>query len=138
MNRLNAPFPTVAIWVTAAAWLGFALWLGSSPASLLPAFGVEHDSPAMRTEVRAFYGGVEAAIGISMICLWLRGDRFAALFIGGLPLAGAASGRLIGMVLDGFFAPHLAFALFELLGAVVCFSGCWMVLRYEQQERPHE
>ena len=117
-------FPTVVIFITAAAWIGFAVWLGSNPGALLPAFGVEASSPAMLTEVRAFYGGVELAIAAAMIILWKRGELFAALLVGGLPLLGAASGRLIGIVVDGYSAMHLAFACLELIGAAFCFAGC--------------
>src|SRR6056297_1755198 len=92
----SSRIPTVAIFITAASWAGFAIWLGVNPGALLPAFGVETSTPQMLTEVRAFYGGVEMAIAVAMIALWWRGDMFASLLVGGLPLAGSASGRLIG------------------------------------------
>lgn len=119
--------PTVAILVTAATWAGFAVWLGVYPGALLPAFGVEASTSQMLTEVRAFYGGVEMAIAVAMILLWRRGDLFAALLVGGLPLVGAASGRLIGLMVDGFSMMHLGFAGLELVGAAFCLAGCLMV-----------
>lgn len=121
--------PTVAIFITAASWAGFALWLGLNPGALLPAFGVEASTPQMLTEVRAFYGGVEMAIAIAMIALWRRGDLFAALLVGGLPLVGSACGRLTGLVVDGFSGVHLGFAGLELVGAAFCLAGCVIVLR---------
>jgi hypothetical protein len=84
MSKLE--FSTVAILITAASWAGFALWLGMNPGAFLPAFGVEESTPQMLTEVRAFYGGVEMAIAVAMIVLWRRGDLFASLLVGGLPL----------------------------------------------------
>jgi hypothetical protein len=123
---MNSRFPTVAIFITASIWAGFAIWLGVNPSVLLPAFGVESSTPQMLTEVRAFYGGVEMAIAVAMMVLWRRGDLFAALLVGGLPLVGAASGRLIGIVVDGFSAMHLGFAAMELFGAAFCFAGCWI------------
>ena len=87
---MNNRFPTVAIFITAAIWAGFAIWLGVNPNVLLPAFGVESSTPQMLTEVRAFYGGVEMAIAVAMMVLWRRGDLFAALLVGGLPLVGAS------------------------------------------------
>jgi hypothetical protein len=121
--------PTVAIFITAASWAGFALWLGLNPGALLPAFGVEASTPQMLTEVRAFYGGVEMAIAIAMIALWRRGDLFAALLVGGLPLVGSACGRLTGLVVDGFSGVHLGFAGLELVGAAFCLAGCVIVSR---------
>jgi len=85
--------PTMAILITAASFAGFAVWLGVNPNALLEAFGIEDRTPQMATEIRAFYGGIEMAIAVAMILLWRRGDLFAALLIGGLPLLGSASGR---------------------------------------------
>ena len=127
-NRL----PTVAIFITAASWAGFALWLGVNPGALLPAFGVDESTPQMLTEVRAFYGGVEMAIAVAMIVLWRRGDLFAALVVGGLPLVGSASGRLVGLVADGFSMMHLGFAGLEIVGAAFCLVGCLVVSREKQ------
>jgi hypothetical protein len=121
---MNHRFPTVAILITAASWAGFAVWLGVNPGALLPAFGVEASTPQMLTEVRAFYGGVEMAIAVAMIVLWRRGEWFAALLVGGLPLVGSASGRLIGLMIDGFSPMHLGFAVLEIVGAAFCLVGC--------------
>ncbi|TWU54342.1 hypothetical protein Poly51_30590 [Rubripirellula tenax] len=126
---MNSRFPAVVIFVTAAAWAGFAVWLGTSPGALLLAFGVNVSTPQMLTEVRAFYGGVEMAIAVAMIILWRRGDVFAALLIGGLPMAGSATGRCVGMILDGFSEMHAGFAGLEIMGAVFCGVGCAMASR---------
>lgn len=129
---INNRLPTVAIFITAASWAGFALWLGVNPGALLPAFGVDESTPEMLTEVRAFYGGVEMAIAVAMIVLWRRGDLFAALVVGGLPLVGSASGRLVGLVADGFSMMHLGFAGLEIVGAAFCLVGCLVVSREKQ------
>lgn len=122
-------FPSIAIFITAAAWAGFAVWLGMNPGTLLAAFGVDVSTPQMLTEVRAFYGGVEMAIAAAMIVLWWRDELFAALLVGRLPLVGSASGRCIGLVLDGFSMTHVGFAALEFLGAGFCFAGCVIVSR---------
>lgn len=126
-SGIRTSFPTVAIFITAATWAGFAIWLGLQPGALLPAFGVEASTPQMLTEVRAFYGGVEFAIAIAMLVLWKRGEPFAALLVGGLPLLGAASGRFVGLVVDGFSPTHVGFAALELVGAATCLAGCALV-----------
>lgn len=125
MTKTNVP--TVAIVITAASWAGFAVWLGLNPGALLPAFGVSASTPQMLTEVRAFYGGVELAIAVAMIVLWRRGDLFAALLVGGLPLAGSACGRLIGLAVDGYSPMHLGFAGLELVGAAFCLGASVVV-----------
>lgn len=118
-------FPNVAIVTTAIVYVGFAVWLGSSPGALLAAFAIEESTPPMLTEIRAFYGGVELGIAAAMLLRWWRGDAFAAALIGGLPLAGSASGRLLGQLMDGYSALHLGLAIPEVIGAVVCFLACW-------------
>ena len=123
---MNDRFCTIAIFITAASWAGFALWFGTNPGALLPAFGVDGTTPQMLTEVRAFYGGVEMAIAVAMILLWKRGHLFASLLVGGLPLLGSASGRCLGLLIDGFSIMHLGFAILELVGAAFCLAGCIM------------
>lgn len=85
----------------------------------------------MATEIRAFYGGVEMAISVAMVILWKRGDLFASLLVGGLPLAGSACGRCVGMMADGFSNLHAGFACLEIAGATFCFIGCAMVAKRE-------
>ena len=124
----------MAILITAASFAGFAVWLGVNPNALLEVFGIEDRTPQMATEIRAFYGGIEMAIAVAMILLWRRGDLFAALLIGGLPLLGSASGRLIGLVVDGFSMMHAGFAGLELVGAAFCLAGARMVLQGAQKD----
>lgn len=112
--------PVVVLLITAAGYAGFGLWLGLRPADLLDAFGIDRATPAMLTEIRAFYGGIELAIAAAMLILWRRQNLFAALLIGGLPLAGSAIGRSLGMMVDGFSTLHAGFALLEAVGSLFC------------------
>ena len=124
---MNDRFASTVILVTAASWAGFAIWLWTHPNALLPAFGVQQSTPAMVTEVRAFYGGVEAAIAVAMLVLWKRDERSAALIVGGLPLLGSALGRLSGLFLDGYSSLHLSFAGLEVLGFIFCLAAMMSV-----------
>lgn len=124
---MRADYPSVAIGITAAIYAGFAVWLGGWPAALLEAFGVTGWTPAMLTEIRAFYGGVELGIAVAMVWLGRRGDRFAALLIGGLPLAGSAVGRCLGLAVDGVSPLHAGMALVDAGGAAFCLTGCWLI-----------
>ncbi len=132
---MNPRFPSVAILITAAAWAGFAAWLGVQPHALLTAFGIQTSTPAMLTEIRAFYGGVELAIALAMIVLWRRGELFASLLVGGLPLIGSTCGRIIGLLIDEFSWTHLSFAGLEIVGAIFCFAACRVV---SQHKRAHD
>ncbi len=112
--------PTIAILFTAAAWAGTAIWLGTNPLVLLNTFGVEQHTPQLLTEFRAFYGDVEFAIAVAMCIFWLRRDLFAALLIGGLPLALSATCRCVGMIVDEFSWLHTGLAVVEASGALLC------------------
>ncbi len=115
--------------MTAFIYFGFAVWLGTDPGALLSIFGIEQSTPQILTEFRAFYGGIELAIGAAMLLLLRRGDVFAAALIGGLPLAGSSSGRLLGQFLDGYSRLHLVLAFPEAIGAALCLAACWQTKR---------
>ncbi len=119
----------MTILVTAAIYAGFAIWLGSTPAALLTAFGIESSTPAMLTEIRAFYGGIEMGIAVAMLVLWRRNELLAALLVGGLPLAGSVIGRCCGLIVDDFSATHLGLAFVEAFGAAVCLAACYFVTK---------
>jgi hypothetical protein len=119
--------PSIAILFTAAAWAGTAVWLGSNPLVLLNTFGVEQHTPQLLTEFRAFYGGVEFAIAVAMCILWLRRELFAALLVGGLPLALSATCRCVGMTVDEFSWLHTGLAVVEASGALLCFVATWFL-----------
>ncbi|MEM6472214.1 MAG: DUF4345 family protein [Planctomycetota bacterium] len=135
---MSKRFPSTVVLITAAAWFGFAVWLGLFPSALLHAFAITEATPQMLTEIRAFYGGVEFAIGAAMIILWRRHQVFAALLVGGLPLIGAATGRLLGMAVDGFSSTHAGFAVLEIVGAGCCFAGCVVLGRFDRNENTVE
>lgn len=126
---MKTQFPTMALLITAAIYAGFAIWLGSTPAALLTTFGIESSTPAMLTEIRAFYGGIEMGIAVAMLVLWRRNELFAGLLVGGLPLAGSAIGRCCGLVVDDFSAMHVGLAVVEAFGAAVCLVACYVVTK---------
>ena len=129
-GRVKRPqLPFLAMIITATIYTGFALWLGSIPNALLANFGIEESTPQMLTEIRAFYGGVELAIGILMILLWFRGDKVSALLVGALPLVGSASGRCLGMTIDGFSWLHTSLVPVEIAGAGFCLAGIFAIKR---------
>ena len=123
MDRANSPtsrLATLVIWITAFTYLGFAVWLGTRPNALLELFEIQDRTTAMNTEIRAFYGGIEAGIAGAMFILWLRKQVWSALLIGGLPLLFSAMGRGLGMLVDGYSGTHAILAAAELTGAAIC------------------
>jgi len=120
---MNRQFANAVIWVTALTYAGFGVWLGLQPDALLQTFGIENPPPAMLTEIRAFYGGIEIGISLAMLVLWHRNYVWPALLVGAIPLVGSAAGRCLGMAWDGFSTLHAVFAVFELLGFAFCVAG---------------
>lgn len=128
--------PGIATWITILVWTGMAVWLGFWPEALLSAFGVQEYTPAMKTEIRAFYGGVQLAVATLMLVFWMRRDLFTALLIGGLPLGFSATGRVIGMAADGFSQLHLFLATIEFSGVLVCFTAIRILARTNSNAKP--
>ena len=132
MNKL----PIIAMLITASMFAGFAVWLGSNPIALLQTFGVEQSNSRMLTEIRAFYGGIELAIGVLMLLLWCRQERTASLLVGAFPLLGSVCGRCLGILVDGFDSTHLILAGFEFGGASFCLLGCYLLGKCPRPDVP--
>ena len=73
------------------------------PVGLWTSFGlVVSDEPAVRTELRAFYGGLEIALGALLLAFLTTPDRQrTGLLIAAVIYAGLGLGRLVGIVVDG-------------------------------------
>jgi len=95
-ERIMKTLPTIAALLTLVVWFGIAIWLGIWPEALLSAFGVQEYHAPIETEIRAFYGGVQFGIATVIFVLWRRGNRFAALLVGGLKLFFFGSGSNVG------------------------------------------
>jgi hypothetical protein len=93
-------------------WLPYGLYCLLRPASLAAAAGVAFQSATGSTELRAMYGGLEAALGV-LAALALRRSSLVrpALVAIGFLTAGLAAGRLVGVALDGGFSSYTAMAL---------------------------
>jgi len=113
--------------LSAMVWLPYGIYCLLEPGSLDAAAGVAFRSPTGSTELRAMYGGLQAAIGTLAALAVVRGAlvRTALLMIGFLT-AGLASARLFGTALDGGFSSYTASALaFEIPSALIA----WWLLR---------
>lgn len=86
----------------AVAWLPYGLYLVFQPGFLREAAGVAASSPTGTTELRAMYGGLQAAIGVLALRALGRPDLERATIAAIATLAaGLFSGRLIGFLVDG-------------------------------------
>jgi hypothetical protein len=93
--------------LTALVFGGFGVWLLLQPEALA-SLGVELTTPAARTEIRGFYGGLE--IGLALFFglaasrpRWLRPALVAQVAAFG----GIVLGRLFGFAVDGSVGPLL-------------------------------
>lgn len=107
----------VLLWLAGLCYLGFGIAFLVDPLGTLGATGIELQGALAATELRAFYGGLEVALGLLLVAsarqpawhgagLWLNTASY-----GGIGLA-----RLLGIVLAGGGTPFLWFALSTELG----------------------
>jgi hypothetical protein len=111
----------------ALVWLPYGLFCFVRPDFLHDGAGIGILTPTGGIELRAMYGGLQAAIGV----LCLRGlatverGRMAVTVVGTLT-AGLASARTIGALLAGDFSSYTRFALVFEWGSCL---GAFLVLR---------
>ena len=92
---------------SALIWLPYGLFCFASPGFLADAAGVGALSATGTTELRAMYGGLQAAIGAMALAALLRPALVApALWMLGALATGLASARLIGAALDGAWTSY--------------------------------
>ncbi len=114
--------------LSALVWLPYGLLCFFDPAFLEGAAGVSYGSATGSTEIRAMYGGLQAAIGV--LALWgaLRpaASRYALVTIAAL-CAGLALARALGALLDGGFSAYTASGLgFEIASVT---AAAWLLRR---------
>ena len=114
----------IFLFLSLLLWLPYGLYCLLRPESLADSAGVAFHSATGTTELRAMYGGLEAAIGVLAGLALLRASlvRPALIAIGFLT-AGLATGRLVGVALDGGFSSYTAMALaIEIPSALISFA----------------
>ena len=109
-------------------WLPYGLYCFFAPGALADMAGVVSGSTTGSIELRAMYGGLQAAIGAltlaGLLSDSLRRPALVALFFlcGGLALA-----RLSGAVLESELSAYTAMGLFFELATVAC--AAWLLGR---------
>lgn len=93
--------------IVALVWLPYGIFCFIQPGFLQEAAGVSFTSPTGSTELRAMYGGLQAAVGVLALAGALRARLSPmallalAVLCGGLGLA-----RLLGAFIDGSFSAY--------------------------------
>lgn len=102
-------FERIVLGLSALIWLPYGIYCFFAPESLAGAdsAGVLAATPTGTTEIRAMYGGLQAAIGALAVAALIRprlasGVLLTLVFITG----GLASTRLLGLLMDGGFSAY--------------------------------
>jgi len=113
-------FARLVLVLVGSVWGSIGLWALANPQSLADAADFQLMSPTAFGEIRAMYGGLGVALGLVHIGaavrqMWLKPALLTATAL----LIGLLTGRISGVVLDGFPTPTgllLLFAEFVLVG----------------------
>lgn len=93
-------------------WLPYGLYCLARPGFLRGAAGIAIESPTGSTELRAMYGGLQAAIGaLSLAALLHRDLERCALTALAFLAAGLFCGRVVGVLVDGGISSYTTGAL---------------------------
>jgi hypothetical protein len=93
-------------------WVPYGLFCLASPGFLAEAAGVAATTPTGTTELRAMYGGLQAAIGLLALAAVLRRDlERTALTALAFLACGLFTGRLVGAFADGGLSGYTIAAL---------------------------
>jgi len=98
--------------LSALVWLPYGIFCFFQPGYLGEAAGVAIGSTTGSIEIRAMYGGLQAAIGLLALLALFRSDwlRPALVMLLFLP-AGLGTARLLGALLDSEVSAYTGFAL---------------------------
>ncbi len=109
-------------------WLPYGIYLLLAPGALGEIAAISAASPTGTTELRAMYGGLQAALGVlCATALGLEGMRNPALTTLLFLATGLATARLYGLSADGGLSVYTGFAIvFEILTAT---GAAWFKLR---------
>ncbi len=110
-------FARVLLWISGLGMLGFGLAFLWAPLATMAAAGLVLEGALASTELRAFYGGLEVALGLLMIACAMRPGRLRDGLVLSLAIYGSIGlARLSGMLISGADTPFLRFALATELG----------------------
>lgn len=113
-------FARVVVWISGLCLLGFGLAFLWAPLPTMAAAGLSLEGALAETELRAFYGGLEVALGILVCACAVRANRLRDGLVLSLAIYGGIGlARLAGMALSGADTTFLRFALATELGLAI-------------------
>ena len=86
-------FARVLLWISGLGMLGFGLAFLWAPLATMAAAGLVLEGALASTELRAFYGGLEVALGLLMIACAMRPGRLRDGLILSLSIYGSIALR---------------------------------------------
>jgi hypothetical protein len=101
----------ITLWLGGLGFLAFGLAFLIAPLQTLAAAGIELSGDLAATELRAFYGGLEIALGGLLIAADLTGARRHGLILCLASYGGIGLARGLGIALAGSATPFLWAAL---------------------------
>lgn len=110
----------IVLLLSALSFIGFGLALTLYPIEVLAKIDVSVSGPIADTEIRAFYGGLELALG-GLILAWTLAParRRDALLLTAVSYGGIGLTRVLSMVLTGDQSTFLLFAAATELGFLI-------------------
>jgi len=111
---------TLFLAVNALIWLPYGLWCLVRPDTLMAVAGVSATTPTAVAELRAMYGGLQAAIGaVAMTALLKPAHRSTIVMVLGTLTAGLGTARLVAALTGSGFSSYTVGGLVFELGATV-------------------
>ena len=108
MSKLGS----ITLWLGGLGFLAFGLAFLVAPLQTMAAAGLPLQGDLAATELRAFYGGLELALGGLLIAAALRPEaRRHGLILSLASFGGIGAARALGMALAGSATPFLWAAL---------------------------
>ena len=99
------------LWLGGLGFLAFGIAFLVAPLDTLAAAGIRLEGDTAATELRAFYGGLEVALGLLLLAADLRGARRHGLILCLASYGGIGAARALGIVIAGGASPFLWYAL---------------------------
>ena len=115
----------VVLWLSGLSLLGFGVAFLVAPLETMASAGITLTGALEATELRAFYGGLEVALGVLVVaCVLSPARRRDGLVLTLAIFAGIGLARLSGMLLSGADTGFLRFALSTELGFALLAAFC--------------
>jgi len=115
----------VLLFLSGLSFLGFGVAFLIEPVRTLALAGVVTEGAIAATELRAFYGGVEVALGVLIVfCASRRGRWHDGLWLTLICYGAIGLTRLAGMAIDGSDSFFLRFAAATEIGFALASAFC--------------